>query len=392
MLDAPSHDLLPLCMMTRTPPDATRYEMLAKHLQGESREPLYRQVASAFERWMEEGSLPPGAKLPSERQLMEWLKVSRRTVRTALGELVASGRLGSTHGLGYYVQEAKGQQRLRFMVPDSFAPDPLGQRSVYFDWFRDGEAVEEVDLNYLYIPGAEGLRRLLLDPPPGYDGILIFRPTPDWLKVLFEVPPEVLLRERLPIVVVNRDVVPEVTHYVSADHFSQMQFATRQLIEAGHRRIAYLGGDHQESYLRRTWEGYRAALEEAGIPANPRDELLLGCREIEEIRRQIDAFLQKREFTGLVIGGGAFLSPFEQVYLRSGLAIPEDFSVVASVERSMLETLTVRWSSWIFPSEQVARRSIQALAQIRRGELRGPVRELLPPIQEPGATCRPPGN
>ncbi|WP_211176959.1 GntR family transcriptional regulator [Pseudonocardia acidicola] len=49
----------------------------------------------------------PGAPLPAERELAKLLETSRSTVRQALSELVAEGRLERRHGSGTYVAEPK---------------------------------------------------------------------------------------------------------------------------------------------------------------------------------------------------------------------------------------------------------------------------------------------
>ena len=53
------------------------------------------------------GSLQAGAAVPTERELAERMETSRTTVRQALGELVAEGRLVRRQGSGTYVAEPK---------------------------------------------------------------------------------------------------------------------------------------------------------------------------------------------------------------------------------------------------------------------------------------------
>lgn len=53
------------------------------------------------------GSLEPGAPVPTERELALQMHTSRTTVRQALGELVAEGRLVRRQGSGTYVAEPK---------------------------------------------------------------------------------------------------------------------------------------------------------------------------------------------------------------------------------------------------------------------------------------------
>lgn len=56
--------------------------------------------------------LAPGSPIPSERELCNLFGVSRTTVRTAIGRLVAEGVLQRDHGRGTFVADVKVQQGL----------------------------------------------------------------------------------------------------------------------------------------------------------------------------------------------------------------------------------------------------------------------------------------
>lgn len=63
-------------------------------------EPLYRRIATQLLGELRDGTIPPGERLPGERQLAEHFRVSRETVRQALevlrrDGLVATDRRGS---------------------------------------------------------------------------------------------------------------------------------------------------------------------------------------------------------------------------------------------------------------------------------------------------------
>jgi GntR family transcriptional regulator len=68
-----------------------------------SMEPLYRQLAADLERDIAAGVLPPGAKLPSEPELMQQFGVSRVTVRQAIALLQRSGKVMARRGKGTFV-------------------------------------------------------------------------------------------------------------------------------------------------------------------------------------------------------------------------------------------------------------------------------------------------
>ena len=77
---------------------------------------------------MDTGVWPPETQLPSERELCDLFGISRITVRLALDQLVAEGRLVRSHGRGTYV--ARSPLRKRVMPLVGFTEDMTsrGQR------------------------------------------------------------------------------------------------------------------------------------------------------------------------------------------------------------------------------------------------------------------------
>lgn len=70
---------------------------------------VYEQVAEQIRAGIEGGAHPPGARLPSERDLAQRLGVSRPAVREAIGALQNEGRVVTRRGSGTYVAEARPQ-------------------------------------------------------------------------------------------------------------------------------------------------------------------------------------------------------------------------------------------------------------------------------------------
>src|SRR5262245_24812586 len=65
--------------------------------------PLYAQIREGLREQIEAGSLAPGMRLPSSRQLAADLRVSRITVTNAYAELEADGLIESRAGSGTFV-------------------------------------------------------------------------------------------------------------------------------------------------------------------------------------------------------------------------------------------------------------------------------------------------
>lgn len=69
----------------------------------DSIQPVYLQIANQLMVFIKEGNLQAGHRLPSTRQMADWLQVHRKTVIQAYDELLAQGWLESRTGSGTYV-------------------------------------------------------------------------------------------------------------------------------------------------------------------------------------------------------------------------------------------------------------------------------------------------
>jgi GntR family transcriptional regulator len=67
--------------------------------------PLYRRIAAELRDAITRGQLQPGSQLPTEQELGDRYRVSRNTVRLALGLLANEGIITSTPGRGTFVRD-----------------------------------------------------------------------------------------------------------------------------------------------------------------------------------------------------------------------------------------------------------------------------------------------
>ena len=73
---------------------------------------LYAQVKDHISRKIQDGTWPPGHRLPSEHELVAQFGMARMTVNRALRELVEQGRITRVAGVGSFVAENKPQSTL----------------------------------------------------------------------------------------------------------------------------------------------------------------------------------------------------------------------------------------------------------------------------------------
>ncbi len=130
-------------------------------------------------------------------------------------------------------------------------------------------------------------------------------------------------RENLPRVLLARQEAPPDISAVGMDNVTGAREATEYLINLGHRRIAFVGGDPGYDYTGQRQVGHRAALEAAGL--NSEGLTFLGPGD--EAAR---AFLAARtEATAMVFVNDEHALRGIAVLKRAGLRVPEDISVVS---------------------------------------------------------------
>lgn len=78
--------------------------------------PLFRQVYTAIIDAIERGDLKDGDRLPTERVLSERFQVSRATIRRAVSELVAEGRISPEVGRGSFVHARQLEDSLTSLI------------------------------------------------------------------------------------------------------------------------------------------------------------------------------------------------------------------------------------------------------------------------------------
>lgn len=184
-----------------------------------------------------------------------------------------------------------------------------------------------------------------------------------------------LKRHKIPFVVLERSLAANSPDYdfIGHDNFQSGYLATKRLLAAGHRQIAFLGWDSPIPNVWDRLDGYKAALLEYGLE---HDERLIIMDELsQEAGHRMAEKLSLPEVTALVLGHhesakGALL------YLQEkGVYWPKDISVVLIG--------TPEWNGMLRPSLTCIKRPGQdmghAAAETLLARLRDPRR---PAIQQ----------
>lgn len=131
-----------------------------------------------------------------------------------------------------------------------------------------------------------------------------------------------------PTVLVDRGFGNSKFDTVSSDNLDAGYLGTKHLIELGHRDIALLTSADSHFHLRKRVEGYRKALDEAGLAG--RERLVIGGRSVEACREAIERDLRRADRPSAIFATTFFSTLGTIKALHSlGIALPGDISLVA---------------------------------------------------------------
>jgi LacI family transcriptional regulator len=139
---------------------------------------------------------------------------------------------------------------------------------------------------------------------------------------------ELLQRHGIPYVILERAFPVPAVHqnFVGHDNAQSGYLATRHLLEAGHRRIAYLGWDSPIPNVCERVDGYRSALREYGVPAYL--ERVVTEELSEAAGRRMAAKLADAAVTAVVLGHHDIAKGALQYLQDQGIHWPDDLSLV----------------------------------------------------------------
>lgn len=138
-----------------------------------------------------------------------------------------------------------------------------------------------------------------------------------------------LATRSIPLVVLDPTGEPlHETPSVGATNYSGALVATRHLLELGHRRISFLGGNMRWPFSRARLDGYRAAMDAAGVPIE-RDLVRIGPLYVEGGLTDGAALLRlPAPPTAIVCTNDLQAHGVYEAARQAGVRIPQDLSVV----------------------------------------------------------------
>ncbi|WP_197319137.1 LacI family DNA-binding transcriptional regulator [Saccharomonospora sp. NB11] len=176
-------------------------------------------------------------------------------------------------------------------------------------------------------------------------------------------------RVGLPLVVIDPLNLPRVdVTSVGATNFSGGLSATEHLLSLGHRRIAYAGGPVRAACAQARLHGYRAALEKAGVPADP-DLALHGAFSYPAGLEMGSRLLDSPEPpTAVFAASDTTALGVIEAARRRGVRVPDDLSVVG-FDDTILATLSTPALTVVRqPLPDMGRVALRTLLRLAAGE------------------------
>ncbi|PTD17778.1 LacI family DNA-binding transcriptional regulator [Sphingomonas fennica] len=196
----------------------------------------------------------------------------------------------------------------------------------------------------------------------GIDGIILPPPLCDSQAVL-----KVLADACTPAVAVATGRVADNVSAVSIDDFEAAFAMTRHIVSLGHRRVGFIIGNPNQTASGRRLEGYRAALEAAGLPLA--DELI--TQGLFTYRSGLDAAERLLELaeppSAIFASNDDMAAATVAVAHRRGLDVPGDLTVCGFDDTALATTIWPELTTIHQPITDMSRAAVELLVdEIKR--------------------------
>jgi len=321
---------------------------------------VHVQVREYILRLIRSGILAEGAPVETEESLTSRFGVSRRSVRAALQELVDQKYLYKIQGKGTFVTRAELRLDLNAQRPSKTKillaldeEETCDQITSYHRDFIGGIAYAASLKGHqlVYAPPKRDAALLLeLYQAEGCGGII-------WLRADKRFHPAIgeLASKGVPQVAINR-TVPGIPS-VSTDEESAFSEIVDFLKGIGHKRIAFLNVDSEESIYRTRSKLFADFMKKAGAKKDDCVVIEAGIKAL--IPALESAFHKPNQPTALVLGGHGIL--VHSLPWLSSLRIPEDVSVLCFNDSAEAMTFKVPLSVFSDPRNEIGRKAVELL-------------------------------
>ena len=316
--------------------------------------PIYRRLAEELRLLIISGGIASGSRLPSEAELSEQLGINSRTLRKSLKILADMGLISQCQGKGTFVTYHQPGRWLRFgvVLGSTWNLNDLYPMRMLTVLENAASASGSAELVLLRIKNPTTEKILAEINRTQCDGLLVLPSESEKLLLESEF-------DHIPMVFINMErscsVSPKRFHVRLAD--GAVSSAVDYLYQLGHRKIGYIGNDH-ENLLRRNRE-FQESL--SRLQLSDRHFLLSGDYDnaydaaVEAVSRMWET---QDPPTALVCPGVAFAYGAWQALMLKGVKIPQECSIIGF---DINNYTNPHFSSIVQPIEDMADKAVELL-------------------------------
>ncbi|UOQ87320.1 GntR family transcriptional regulator [Gracilibacillus salinarum] len=325
-------------------------------------EAKYKKIKQSIKSKILEGLIIPHEKISSETVLMEKFKVSRHTVRLALGELVNEGWLYREQGAGTFCADRSSiQKRSTYELPakniaiittyisEYIFPSIIRGAESFLS--EKGYHVSIFNTNNKHDQEQRVLEKIING---NYDGVIL-EPTnsasanPNLRYYLM------MEKELIPYVMINADYDELEPVSFMLDDVRGGYLQTKHLLELGHSDIAcmYKTDDAQG---RKRLKGYIRAHRELQVAINPKNIISyhtenMNSKPFDALKMIMDA--KNNAPTAIVCYNDQLVLRLMDMLREDNIAIPEHMSFVGYDDSMLAEISEVKLTSIVHPKSQM---------------------------------------
>lgn len=324
-------------------------------------DPKYRMIADSLRASVLAGEYKTGSRLPSETELVRRFGVSRMTIVKAVKELQQMGLVTRRVGSGTYVSALTNQSSRLFglLIPE------LGQTEIFEPICQGMASYQGVNRHSLLWGNAVGeehpkeqaaeelCQQYITQKVSG----VFFAPL-ELTPVKDEVNRRIVAafdKAGIPVILLDRCVeqYPKRSQYdlVGIDNRRAGYAATVHLVQAGAKRIAFLGKQYSASTVDARIAGYREALIAAGM-LGQQDLVTRGDPgDIALIRKVLDTHTPD----AFVCANDHTAANLMQSLSRLGQRVPEDIRIVGVDDVKYANLLSIPLTTMHQPCVEIGR-------------------------------------
>ena len=330
--------------------------------------PKHEIIHEDLARSIGDGTLVPGAQLPTEAVLVDTYEASRPTVTRVMQRLVLEGLVERRAGAGTFVRRAASAKLFGLLIPG------LGETEIFEpicgQMARDaqshqhtllwGDATDQATTD-------AGTRAVALarDYVTRRVGGVFFAPlelTNDKEVINAEVI-EILDAAGIPVVLLDRDIVrhPQRSRHdlVAIDHRRAAHLLVSHLVDQGVKEISFVARPLSAPSVVLRIAGYSDALREAGIDPSPRDVHFGDPSDSEFVRCVLDTDKTR----AIICGNDATAARLMHTLDELGVIVPDDIRVAGFDDVRYANLLRVPLTTIHQPCRAIGSAAVQAMVE-----------------------------